>query len=115
DALVPPHDDVVARRETIDDEVPVGARGGEERIIEHEENRAHVRMNVTEDLHDAGLREHYRFGVAARVATEVEGLRAREREDVVEDVVLVRERDHGATNHGQDMWREALVALPNGH
>src|SRR5207302_6153316 len=48
---------------------------------------------------------------AGGILRKVEGLRAREREDVMEDVVLVGKLDGGALYDGKDVGDELLAAL----
>src|SRR5262245_58699941 len=62
-------------------------------VREHPDDRAHVRVQVTEDFHDAGLGEGARLRRVARVASKIEGGCTRERKHVVEDQVVVRKFD----------------------
>src|SRR6185503_7403245 len=114
DVLVPSDDDVVALGHVADREV-VGIVGRcEERIGQHENDGAHIRMNVAEHLHGSRAIEGYRAGLPFRVAAEIEPLgagRRRERKDVVIHVVFVREVDGRALENGQHMRHEPFVVL----
>jgi hypothetical protein len=71
-------------------------------------------MNVARHLNGSRARECDRAGRPFRIAAEVEALGTGgrgEREDVVIDVILVREVNCRALNDRQDVWDEALVAL----
>src|SRR5437867_5211781 len=111
DSLVPSDDGVLSRRDVVDDEPARGVGLREQRILEDEDDRAHVGVDVAEHLNDAGTLEHERLRRAAGITAEVKLLRAREREDVVKDAVLVREVHRRAASHGDDVRREALLTL----
>ena len=78
---------------------------------EHEDERAHVRMDVAEDADDARAIEPDRLRVPDRVASEVERLGLRERKDVVVGVIAVRKIDRRAGHDRQHVRHERLVAL----
>src|SRR5215471_7319965 len=56
-ALVPRRDGVLPGRKVGEVEGPLGAGGGEEGIVEHQDDAAHIGVDVAENLHDAGLVE----------------------------------------------------------
>ncbi len=87
-----------------------------------DDERAHLGMDVAEDAVGGGLRERARSRLASAVQPEVEGLHAREREDVVKDEVVVRERHGRSDRHDQHagvkrlaFLREREAARPPGH
>ena len=91
--------------------LPSGVGHREPRVVEHDDRGGHVRMDVAEHLDDARLVEAHGARLAARKAAEVERARAREREDVVVDRVVVREVHRGAHRHGDDARQEGLALL----
>ena len=80
-------------------------------LIQHQNRRAHVRVDVAEHLHDAGLREPagllWPFGIAA----EVEAGRPRQRKHVVEDRIVVGKLDRRSARDGHHVRNERLVLL----
>src|SRR5262245_16827790 len=62
--LVPADHGIGARRYLVDPEPPFGVGEVEERMTEDEDERVHVRVDVTEDAHDARPIEADRFGPA---------------------------------------------------
>src|ERR671937_3112595 len=79
-ALVPARHDVVAGRNSIEHETSTRIRPREERVWEHEDDRTHVRVDVTKDLDGADPIEDNGLRGAARVSPEVEAFGAREGE-----------------------------------
>src|SRR5580765_4510737 len=92
-----PDDERVRSRRYAGNRVPaIVVRHSEERVAEHEDVGAHVRMDVARDGHDAGRIELVAPGAARRVAPEIEAVAApHEREDIVKRCVVVRELHEG--------------------
>ena len=59
DPFVPRDDRVVAGRQAGNRVAPLRIRHGEVRVIEHQSHSAHVRMDMTEHLHDAAAVERH--------------------------------------------------------
>ena len=111
DAFVPRHDGVGARRDVVEAIAALGVGHREERMAEHQDERAHVRMDLAEDPHDSRPIEPDRLGPAGGIAAEIERRRLREREHVVVDAIAVRKIDDRAGRDRQHVRRERLVAL----
>ena len=94
--LVPRHDGVRPGRHVVDAVPAFLVRHGEVAVREHEDERAHVRMDVAEDADDARAVEADGLRAACGIAAEIEAARLREREDVVIGAVVVREVHRGA-------------------
>ena len=78
---------------------------------ENEDEGAHVRVNIAEDANDARPIETDRLGVARCIASEIERLGGRQREDVMVRLVVVREIHRRSSNDGQHVRHERLVPL----
>ena len=80
-------------------------------MVQHHDRRAHVRVDVAEDLDQAGLREPLFTRLALPVPSEIEGPGAGQRKHVVEVGIVVRERhDRPARDDGHSR-REGFVSL----
>jgi hypothetical protein len=56
----------------IDGETAIDLADSEQGCVERDDDRAHLRMNIAEDVRDAGAVEDDRPGLAARIEAEVE-------------------------------------------
>ena len=74
---------VGAGRDVVDAVAALGVGDREEAVAEHQDEGAHVRVDVAEHPHDARAVEAHRLRAAGGIAPEVERLRLREREHVV--------------------------------
>ena len=110
-ALVPGDHAVVARRHVVDVVTPLAVGHREVRMAEHEDERAHVRVDVAEHAHDARPIEADRPRVTGGVASEIEAGRLRERKHVVIELVRIRKIDRRAGHDGEQMRHERFVAL----
>src|SRR5437667_683873 len=108
---MPADDGVIAGWHVLEGVMTLGIGRSEKRVREHEHDRAHVGMDVTEHLDDPCFGKRLRFGASFGVSAEVEGSCTRQGEHVVIKVVLVEEVDAAALKHGQNMWLETFVAL----
>ncbi len=111
DASCHMRDGVGAGRHVVDPVAAVGVGDGEEAVREHQDERAHVRMDVAEDAHDARPLEADGLRSARRVAPEIEAAHVGQREHVVIGAIVVREVDDRADGDRQHARHEALVAL----
>ena len=93
DPLVPRADLIAAGRHVVKGEACRRRRNAEEAVVEDHDARRHVRVDVAVDLDQTRVRKPAAAGFAARVAAEVEVGAARQREDVVEERIGVREVD----------------------
>ena len=109
--LVPHRHLVVARRHALDGERARAVGLRVIRRVDDEDEAQHRRVDVAQDLDDARALEGLLVGRPLLVQAGVEVVRLRQREDVVEDRVLVAEADLGADRHDQHVRDERLVAL----
>ena len=73
-SLVPRDDGVIALGHVIDHEPMILVRRRKERIGQHEHDRAHVGVNVAEDLDGAGLAKRPGVRRAPGIAAQVEAV-----------------------------------------
>src|SRR5215510_419061 len=109
DAFMPSHESVLPFGNVVDRVVTPLVRQREKRVRQHEHDRAHILMNVTEDLYGSCAMEGPRPRLAFGESSEVEPSRAggaRQRVDVVKDVVVVGELDCTAARDGRHVWNE---------
>src|SRR6202007_206457 len=83
--------------------VSVASRDGVKRRRERDHDRAHLGMNITEDVADPRPVKSPHAGAARLIETEVESLPLKEREDVVKKGIVVWERHRGTRRYNQDM------------
>jgi hypothetical protein len=102
----------ITRRNVVELKASLRIRLDEPRRIEHQQQAAHVLVNLAVDLHETRLveRDQRTLFVLAKAA-EVEPLRLRIREHVVEFVVVIRERHLRAGAHGADAGSELIALL----
>ncbi len=80
-------------------------------MVEDQDERVHVRVDVAEHAHDAWMIEPHGLRVARAVAPQIEALTLREREHVVVGAIVVREVDGRPDRDGEQVRHERLVAL----
>jgi hypothetical protein len=109
--LVPDRERVRAARHPRNRVAAVVVGDGEERMAEDEDVRAHVRVDVARDGHDAGPIEPHRARAAGTIPAEVERPGWRERKRVVEGRIAVREIDGRADGDRENARDELLAPL----
>src|SRR5437867_2929627 len=75
-------------------------------ILKHQDGGVHIRMDIAIDIHHAGPVEPDRPQLSAGVTSQVEFLRLRIGEHVVEQIVIIREVDRCAEKNGQNQRAE---------
>ncbi len=74
-------------------------------------HRAHLRMNIAENIRDTWSIEMYISAGAALVEAQIESLTVKAREDIVKEWVEVR-KGHDTTNlYHQYVWYKLLILL----
>src|SRR6185503_12153288 len=108
-ALVPGLEHPGARRDVGDRVAAVLRDLRPVRVVAHQHEAAHLRVDVAVDADDAGVLEDLGRGLGLLVELEVEAVVARDREHVVEDGVLVRELHARADADHRDARQEGLA------
>src|SRR5215467_2482070 len=92
-------------------EVSVGVGHRKVWGLNSDNNRAHLRMNVAENVGDAGLRESYPARGSTLIEPKIERLPTVDREDVMEKRVLIGKFDFRSHPDRNDVGCEAFVFL----
>src|SRR5271166_4577643 len=105
---------VVRAGRYVDVKRAIVGRDGKVRRRQHENYRAHRRMNVAEDADDAWPLKPDGARAAGRVQADVEYLAAIAGKGVMEDGIAVGKVDRGSGHYRQNVRREHLIFLQHG-
>src|SRR5207302_6518784 len=102
---------VTPRRDMTDLEVPGHVCQRKKARLQHDHDRAHFRVNLAENVGDAGLTEADFTGCPALIQTKVNRRPLMNRKHTVKEQILVGELDLRSPGHGKHMRDEFLVLL----
>jgi len=78
---------------------------------ERKHHRAHLGVNVAENVRYSFTGEDHIFRLSRFIQTEIESLPVKQRKDVVKERIGVRKRDHASYRYDQQVRREHPVFL----
>lgn len=102
---------VSARRNVCDQDFSARIRHAIEWRVQRDDDCAHFRMNVAEDVGNTRAVEHHIARRTGFVKTEVEAFPLEKRENVVKERISVGEFHGGSHRHDQEMRLKVFVVL----
>src|SRR5487761_1883150 len=109
--LIPDVQPIAARRDAGDEDLPCAAGNGVIASLHNEDDRAHLGVDIAENVANAGLAKPDGAARSSLIQSEIESFAMKERKNIVKKWVIVWKLNRGACRDHENVRRESLVFL----